>query len=75
MDREGIQHLKETLDEIINCSVGGIRQHWRDLGSDELTTREVLLSVKDTLTNWRSRLRNSLEEARWLNAKNIYGTC
>jgi hypothetical protein len=75
MNQEGIQHLKETLDEIINCSVGGIRSHWRDLGSEELTTREVLLSVKDTLTNWRAGLKDSLEEARWLNARNIYGTC
>ena len=33
MDQEGIQHLKKTLDEIINCSVGGIRPHWRDLDS------------------------------------------
>jgi hypothetical protein len=75
MDSEGIQHLKETLDDIIRHSRGGVRQNWRSLGSKELTTREVLFSVRDTLTNWGARLKNSLEKARWLNAKNIYGTC
>jgi hypothetical protein len=75
MDREGIQHLRRTLDDIIIHSRGGVRPNWRSLGSNELTTREVLFSVWDTLTNWGARLKNSLEEARWLNAKNIYGTC
>ena len=75
MDESGIRHLRATLDELIKCSRGGIREKWRSLDSIELTTREVLLSVRDTLDNWGSRLTNSLEEARWLNAKNIYGTC
>jgi hypothetical protein len=75
MDKTGINRLRATLEELIKCSKGGVRTNWKKYGSRELTTREVLLSVKDTLDNWGSRLKDSLERSRWLNAKNIYGTC
>jgi hypothetical protein len=75
MDQAGIQHLIDTVDAMIRCGNGGIRPGWRSRASLDLTTREVLLSVKDTLTNWERRLKDSLEKARWLNSQNIYGTC
>jgi hypothetical protein len=75
IDKEGTAHLIDTIDELIKTGSGGVRQNWRNLKSRDLTTREVLYSVKDTLINWKNRLTSSLEPNRWLNAKNIYGTC
>ena len=33
------------------------------------------MSVRDTLRNWGSRLYDGLELSRWMNSKNLYGTC
>jgi hypothetical protein len=57
MNDEGLHHLKETLVVMINSCGGGVRPDWRARGSLSLTTQEVLLSVKDTLTNWGARLK------------------
>jgi hypothetical protein len=75
MDSIGVQQLIETLNEIIRTSRGGVRPNWKSKDIKHLTTREVLFSVKDTLVNWGTRLTDALGAVRWLNAKNIYGTC
>jgi hypothetical protein len=51
MGQDGIPHLVETMDELIKTSRGGVRPNWRNLKSGDLTTREVLFSVRDTLRN------------------------
>ena len=40
-----------------------------------MTNRKKLFSVRDTLANWSNRLTDGLIKVRWLNAKNIYGSC
>jgi hypothetical protein len=71
----GALRVLETVRSIYESSTGLIRANWESLGSSHLKGREILLSVMDTLRNWEYRLVDSLELARWLNAKNIYGTC
>jgi hypothetical protein len=70
-----IGKLRESVDQIFKVGHGGMMSGWRKKSSSKLTTRETLLSVKDTLSNWRSRLSSKLEKARWMNSKNLYGTC
>jgi hypothetical protein len=41
----------------------------------QLHPREILLSVKGSQANWATRLKDSLETSRWMNSKNLYGTC
>ena len=75
LDAVGALKLAETLDEMIRASRGSIRAKWRSLSVTKLSNREILLSVKDTLINWVNRMTDGLSSVRWLNAKNIYGTC
>jgi hypothetical protein len=75
MDVAGAHQLTETLDDMIKTSRGGVRQNWGDLDATKMTNREILFSVRDTLSNWGNRLTDGLKRVRWLNAKNIYGSC
>ena len=75
MDLAGVLKLSETLDEMIRTGRGSVREKWRGLGITKLSNREILLSVRDTLANWGNRMTDGLSSVRWLNAKNIYGTC
>ena len=71
----GAARMLETVKDIYDSSTGTIRPSWVSLDTTRLKGREILLSVIDTLRNWEYRLVDSLESARWLNAKNLYGTC
>ena len=73
--QEEANSLSQTIDELISFGTGSVRKGWRKLNSSKLTHREVLLSVRDTLRNWGSRLYNGIERTRWMSSKNLYGTC
>ena len=71
----GAASVIETVKDIYESSTGPVRENWESLATSKLKGREILMSVMDTLKNWEYRLVDSLEPARWLNAKNLYGTC
>ena len=71
----GAASVIETVKDIYESSTGPVRENWESLATSRLKGREILMSVMDTLKNWEYRLVDSLEPARWLNAKNLYGTC
>ena len=68
--------IRKTIEELYSCGTGGVRDNWKMItDTAKLSHREVLLSVSDTLKNWSTRLHSGLETARWMNPKNLYGTC
>ena len=74
-DDTEIGKLKDSVDQIFKVGRGGMMGDWKKKSTSKLTPREVLLSVKETLSNWKGRLSSKLENARWMNSKNLYGTC
>ena len=53
-----------------------VRARWMKVKKAcQLHPREILLSVKGSQANWATRLKDSLETSRWMNSKNLYGTC
>ena len=70
-----IGKLRETVNQFFKVGHGGMVSKWKGKITSRMTTRETLLSVGDTLSNWKGRLSSKLERARWMNSKNLYGTC
>ena len=72
----GAQKIMETVEEVYLAGTGKVRARWMKVKKAcQLHPREILLSVKGTLANWATRLTDSLETSRWMNSKNLYGTC
>jgi hypothetical protein len=75
-DPGGAEKIRESVEEVYLAGNGQVRKNWMKTKKYcHLSPREVLLSVKGTLANWTNRLTDGLETARWMNSKNLYGTC
>ena len=75
MTQGGAEKIRESVEEVYLAGNGQVRKNWMKTKKYcHLSPREVLLSVKGTLANWTNRLTDG-QTARWMNSKNLYGTC